>query len=86
MRKISPLLNAITIFIIGLTISLGVRTAASEIAWSDLTVACWLLPAVGLGYFISRKLTGKVDGKRLRTVIPIVASAAAVGLLVRAFG
>ena len=72
------------IFTIGLLITIGTRAAASEIAWSDLHVAAFLLPALFVGLWASRYLHGRIEGRPLRVSILVVSAAASVGLMVRA--
>ena len=76
--------NLAAIFVAGSAVTLTARVVSAEIAWSDVIVSLWLLPAVGAGWMVSRWLAGRVEGKALRLAILGVASLAAVGLLGRA--
>lgn len=76
--------NLGAIFSIGLFISLTGRVVSGEIATRDVTLALWLAPAVGLGFWASRYLTGRAEGRPLRIGILVVASGAALALLHRA--
>ncbi|MDH3605778.1 MAG: sulfite exporter TauE/SafE family protein [Acidimicrobiia bacterium] len=80
--KLRSTLNAI--FVLGITLTILVRALASEISGDDLQVAGFLLPSALLGLWISRSLTGKIEGQRLRTAVLLVSGLAAVGLLGRA--
>jgi uncharacterized membrane protein YfcA len=71
------------VFAVGLSITISVRAAAGEVSWDEVIIGAALLPAVWLGLRVSRHLIPRVDGARLRNAIVIVASAAAVLLLVR---
>ena len=75
-------LNAV--FVIGVLVTIGVRTATDEITSDDLEIALVLLPAVFIGFFLSRNLAGKVEGKLLRRLIVAVSAFAAVGVVVKA--
>ncbi len=71
------------VFAIGLTITIGVRTAAGEVNTDEVVVGFALLPAVWLGLRASRRLIPHVDGPRLRNAIVAIACGAAMMLLVR---
>lgn len=74
------------IFSVGLLITITTRAVAGEISETDLKVAAVLVPAMFVGFRISTKLAGKVEGAPLRRAILVVATVAAVGLVVRAMG
>jgi len=80
--KLRSTLNAI--FVLGITLTIVVRIVAGEISGDDLQVAGFLLPSALLGLWVSRSLTGKLEGERLRTAVLLVSGLAAVGLLGRA--
>jgi hypothetical protein len=71
------------VFSIGLAVTIGTRLGTGQVTWTDIHVALWLLPAIGLGLLLSSGLTGKVEGKRLRAAILVVSTLAAVGLFLR---
>lgn len=71
------------VFSVGLFITLGTRAATGQITWTDVHVAVCLLPAIGIGLFASRFLMGRIEGRPLRMAILVVATLAAVGLLLR---
>lgn len=71
------------IFSIGVVINVTTLTVAGQIHWSDVTTALLLLPAAAAGLWLSRFLTGKVEGEPLRRAILVVAALAAGGLVVR---
>jgi uncharacterized membrane protein YfcA len=71
------------VFGVGLCITIAVRAAAGEISWDEVVVSIALLPAVWLGLRASHRLVPHVEGSRMRNAIVIVASAAALLLLVR---
>lgn len=71
------------VFSIGLVITLGARFGTGQVTWTDAHIALCLLPAIGVGLVASRGLTGKVEGRPLRITILVVATLAAVGLLLR---
>lgn len=71
------------VFAVGLTITISVRAAAGEVSWAEVVVGAGLLPAVLLGLLASRGLIPRVEGRRLRNAIVIIAGGAAVLLLVR---
>ncbi|MFN3201551.1 MAG: TSUP family transporter [Bradymonadia bacterium] len=72
------------VFSVGVLITLVTRGAAGEISRSDLVLGACLLPAMFLGLKVSNSLKGRVEGTPLRIGILVVASLAALGLLVRA--
>lgn len=74
-------LNAI--FVLGITLSIIVRGSGGEINADDVRIAAALLPAALLGLWVSRFLTGKVEGRRLKTGVLVVSGLAALGLLGR---
>lgn len=69
------------IFVAGLLITISARLVAGQLSWRDAHVAAFLLPAVLLGLYLSRFLTGRVEGAPLRRGILIVAGTAAIGLV-----
>jgi hypothetical protein len=71
------------IFTIGVTINLTTLWIAGQIHREDLMTALLLVPAVGVGLFLSRYLTGRVEGEALRRGILIVSAFACVGLAVK---
>lgn len=68
------------IFTIGVTINLTTLAIAHQIHRHDLSTALLLAPAVAIGLFLSRYLTGRVEGETLRRGILVVSALAAVGL------
>ncbi len=75
-------LNAV--FVIGILVTVGVRTAADEISSNDVKIALVLLPAVFIGFFLSHNLKERVEGALLRKLILAVSAFAAVGVVVKA--
>jgi uncharacterized membrane protein YfcA len=75
-------LNAV--FIIGILVTVGVRTVADEISSDDVKIALVLFPAVFIGFFLSRNLKERVGGALLRKLILAVSAFAAVGVVVKA--
>jgi hypothetical protein len=75
-------LNAV--FIIGILVTVGVRTATDEISSDDVKIALVLFPAVFIGFFLSRNLKERVEGALLRKLILAVSTFAAVGVVVKA--
>ena len=73
-----------TVFALGILLTIGVRTATDEITSGDLKIALVLLPAVFIGFFLSRNLHQQVEGARLRKLIVAVSALAAVGVVVKA--
>jgi uncharacterized protein len=71
------------IFTIGVTINLTTLAIARQIHRQDLITALLLLPAVALGLFLSRYLSGRVEGPALRRGILIVSALASIGLAVK---
>ncbi len=72
-----------TVFSVGLVITLGARLGTGQISWTDAHIAACLLPAIFAGLFLSRLLAGRIEGRPLRGAILVVATLAAVGLLLR---
>jgi uncharacterized membrane protein YfcA len=52
-------------------------------AWTDITVAAWLMPAAAIGVWASKFVTHKAEGIVIRQGILVLSSAAAIALLVR---
>ncbi len=71
------------VFAVGLSITISVRAAAGEVSWAEVVVGFALLPAVLLGLRASKGLIPRVEGRRLRNAIVIIACAAALMLLGR---
>jgi uncharacterized membrane protein YfcA len=71
------------VFVFGIMLSVTIRIVIGEIAETDWQVAAWLVPAMGVGLWSSRFLTGRVEGVALRAAILVVSAAAAVGVLIR---
>ncbi len=71
------------VFVFGIILSVTIRIVIGEIADTDWQVAGLLLPAMGIGLWSSRFLTGRVEGAPLRAAILVVSALAAVGVLVR---
>lgn len=75
-------LNAV--FTIGIVISIAVRTGSGEISSNDVEIALILLPAVLIGFLLSRNLAGRVEGALLRNLIVGVSALAGLGVVVKA--
>ncbi|UCF46423.1 MAG: hypothetical protein JSU89_04340, partial [Myxococcales bacterium] len=71
------------VFAVGLSITIGVRSLAGEVSWSEVVIGAALLPAVWLGLRVSHSLIPRVDGPRLRNAIVVIAGGAALLLLAR---
>jgi uncharacterized membrane protein YfcA len=72
------------VFVFGIILSVTIRIVIGEIADTDWEVAALLLPAMALGLWSSRFLTGRVEGPLLRAAILVVSALAALGVAVRA--
>lgn len=77
--------NLAAIFFVGNAMILAARTISGHVADTDLVIALWLLPVVGAGLLLARRLHGRVEGGVLRMGILAVSAVAATGLVVRAF-
>jgi len=73
-----------TVFIFGVSLTIALRAASGEISRTDIEVAVWLLPALLVGMAVGSRLSGTMEGARLRLTILGLSAAAAVGLLARA--
>lgn len=73
-----------TILGFGMIINLVVLTAAGLVDRHDVVTALMLAPAAAAGFLASSRVKHRADGEVLRNAILVVASVAAVGLLVRA--
>ncbi|MBV71957.1 MAG: hypothetical protein CMH52_11555 [Myxococcales bacterium] len=73
-----------TIFIIGLFVTIGARVSGDLITETDVFLAAFLLPAIGIGFYASRFLIGRIEGEPFRRAVLTVASVSAVGLMIRA--
>ncbi len=73
-----------TIFIIGLFVTIGARVSGGLISHTDVVLAVFLLPAIGIGFYISRFLIGRIEGEPFRKAVLVVASVSAIGLMIRA--
>lgn len=73
-----------TILSVGLVINLTVLAVTGVMDGDDVKTALILAPAVALGFAASSLLHRRVDGVLLRNGILVVATIAAVGLLIRA--
>ena len=85
-REKGPTIRATlsALFVIGIFMTVGLRWAADEIRTTDVQAACWLLPAVGLGFLLSTPMTRHLHGEALRWSVLGICSLAAFGLLGRA--
>ena len=61
------------------------HVAGGLITESDLVIALTLLPAVGLGFYLSRFLIGRIEGAPFKRAVLVVATVSAIALTVRAF-
>ena len=71
------------VFAIGVTISITARAVAGEMTLVDLEVAVFLLPALGVGLWIGRRLAPRVDGPALRRAILVISGTAGAALLIQ---
>lgn len=69
------------VFAIGVAISITARAIAGELTLEDLQVAVLLLPALGVGLWIGRRLAPRADGPALRRAILLISGTAGVALL-----
>lgn len=73
--------NLAIIFSIGVVVTAAARILAGKLTTTDAIVATSLLPAIAAGVFVSRWVTPRVEGARLRAAILVVAGAAGAALL-----
>lgn len=71
------------LFTVGLLITLVTRILAGEISVLDVKIAAILLPAMGLGFWTSTRISGRLDESKVRPAILILSAAAAVALVIR---
>ncbi len=78
--------NLAIIFSIGIVVTATARILAGKLSTTDLIVAASLLPAIAGGVFVSRWVTPRVEGARLRTAILVIAGGAGAALLFKSVG
>jgi uncharacterized protein len=71
------------VFSIGISISIALRILGGQITMIDLQIALLLLPGVAIGFSVSSKVKGRVDGPWIRTGILVVSAMASIALLLR---
>ena len=71
-------------FSLGLLVTVAGRVVGGKITGDDIVLALLLFPGLAAGYVASSRLRFKLDAKLLRPAILVLATAAAVGLLIRA--
>ena len=76
--------NLAVIFIVGALITLFGRLSANAVHVHDAILAVGLTPALFLGFWASQPMLGRIEGRTLRVAVIRVASAAALGLCLRA--
>lgn len=72
------------VFTIGVVISVAVRLATGNIASTDLPVSLVILPAVIVGWLVSRRYKDRFSSSGVRLGVLGVSGLAAVGLVLRA--
>ncbi len=72
------------VFTIGVLFTITVRLLTGNISESDLSVSLVLLPAVILGWFVSKGVKDRVPQDKVKNGVLVVAAAAAIGLIIRA--
>ncbi|HJL03502.1 MAG TPA: sulfite exporter TauE/SafE family protein [Polyangiaceae bacterium LLY-WYZ-15_(1-7)] len=72
------------IFAVGVVLTVGARALAGRITGLDLGLGALSVPMVLLGFWASRFLTARVEGRPLRVAILGISALAALGLLGRA--
>jgi len=72
------------IFLVGAVVTISGRIVANEISELDLVLSAWAAPPTLLGLWLSRYLTGRVEGAPLRISIMVVSALSALGLIGRA--
>lgn len=70
-------------FIFSSLIALVILAITGLLAWRHLWLACYLLPAVMLGFFVAGKLVGKVDKAKTRMITLVLCSISALVLTVQ---
>jgi uncharacterized membrane protein YfcA len=71
-------------FSFGLVITIIGRVLAGRITGDDVTIALLLSPGMVAGYLASSRLKSRIDAGAVRPAILVIASLAAIGLLIRA--
>lgn len=72
------------VFAIGLIMTLLARGLGGEISLLDVQIALVFSPAIGVALWASTRLAHRVDGPWLSRMVLVLASIAAVGLIIRA--
>ena len=75
--------NLAAVFVVGLCLTIATRVVAAAINMDDVIIAAWLMPALLLGAALSGPISKRVEGPALRTGVLVLASLAAIGLIVR---
>ena len=85
-NETGPMIRATlsAVFVVGVCITIAMRTVAGEITTSDVQIAALLLPAQVVGFLMSSRLRGRVEGPRLSRAILAVSAVSAVALLISA--
>jgi len=73
--RLRPTLAAM--FALGTTLSFAALVVTGAVGWWHVALALALLPGTLLGVAVSSRLTGRVDGRRLRPAVLAVATVAA---------
>jgi hypothetical protein len=71
------------IFSVGITINVTTLAVAGQIHRSDVTTAAMLFPALAIGLYSSRWITGRIENATIRRGILIVSALAGVALAAR---
>jgi uncharacterized membrane protein YfcA len=71
------------IFSVGITINVTTLAIAGQIHGEDLKTAAMLLPALAIGLYSSRWITGRIADATIRRGILIVSAGAGIALAVR---
>jgi uncharacterized membrane protein YfcA len=72
------------VFTVGVLFTITVRLFTGNITESDLSVSLVLLPAVILGWVVSKGAIDRVPQEKVKSGVLVVAAAAAIGLIIRA--
>lgn len=77
--------NLAAIYVTGIIMVLIARSVTGYVSSEDLVISAWLLPAMGAGYLLARRVRGRFDGELLKNSILALSAISALGLLVRTF-
>jgi hypothetical protein len=72
-------------FAIGTILSIVALVLAGEVGEREWQLALFLLPAIGTGLLIARRIERRLHGPRVRPAVLALCAAAAIALLVETF-